>query len=487
MKETTLAPPAVALDVELESHPLVRAATPVVEGWSIEKTVAGLSMILQQAMQDNGGSPKVTIELLNALISKIDRRLSAQVDEILHEPTFQATESAWRGLKLLVDRTKFEGPNRNVIMFLDASKQELQSDFKNPRRTDKLYKVVFLEEYAQYGGEPFGAILGNYSFGPSTPDVAMLERIAEIAEQGHAPFIAAAGPQFWGKESFTALPQLNDFRVANQPRWQQFRESRNSNYVGLTMPRFLLRHPYHPEENPIHSFNYRERVEDNHDKYLWGNTAFAFGTRLTESFSNYGWCPYIVGPLAGGTVPSLPIHKYESMGDKEVKSPTEILIPDPMLIDLSNEGFIPLVYKKGAASACFFYANSTQRPKEFGNTPEGKTAETNFKLGTQLPYMFLVCRLAHHIQVFQREQLGKGMNKEQMQLKLQQWVKQYISEMLDPDARTQAERPFRAIKITVNDVPGDPGWFSVGMQLQPHIKFCGAFFELSLVGSIEPK
>lgn len=472
---------------ELQDHPLVVAGTPRLDGWGAEKTVAGLSAMLTQAFSENADEPRIDLDLIDAMIARIDAKMSAQLDEVLHAPAFQAVESAWRGLKLLVDRTKFDGPNRNVIRFLDVTKQELADDLQSPPRTDKLYKVVFLEEYAQYGGEPIGAILANYSFGPSTPDVSMLEKIAETAEMAHAPFIAAAGPQFWGKDSYTDLPKLNDLRVLGQERWASFREARNSNYVGLTMPRFLLRHPYDPVENPVRAFRYRERVEASHEHYLWGNTAFAFGTRLTESFSNYGWCPYIIGPKFGGTVPSLPIHKFYSDGDREVKAPTEILIPDPMLMALSGEGFIPLVFNRGSDNACFFYANSTQRPKEFANTEEGQRAAFNFKLGTQLPYMFLVSRLSHHIQTFQRQELGRpGQTKELMQTRLKTWLKQYCAEFLNPDGPTQARRPFYKIDVKVADIPGDPGWFSVAMKVQPHLTYLGAHFELSLVGQIEP-
>ncbi|MCK6524003.1 type VI secretion system contractile sheath large subunit [Myxococcota bacterium] len=477
------------LDPELVTHPLVRTGPPAAGSWTTEDTVTGLSLILQQALQENEGAPRVTVEMLDQMIDLVDQRLTVQLDEVLHDPTFQAAESAWRGLRFLVDRTKFDGQNKNIIAVLDATKKELQDDFFDGTgaRSKKLYKAVFQEEFAQFGGEPIGAILGNYTFGPSTPDVALMEKIADVAELAHAPFIAAAGPAFWGKDTYTDLPKLATLEIKDQPRWQAFRESRNSNYVGLTMPRFLLRHPYDPVENPIRSFRYRERVEASHEHYLWGNAAYAFGTRLTESFSNYGWCPYIIGPQAGGTVPRLPVHMYESMGDKEAKPPTEILIPMTTLTELSNEGFIPLVHRKGAADAVFFYANSVQKAKFFGDTPEGRTAETNYKLGTQLPYMFLVCRLAHHISVFQREQLGRNMTKQVMQKNLQTWVAQYISEMAEPDAHVQGQRPFRAIKIMVNDVPGDPGWYNVSMMLMPHIKFQGAFFELSLVGNIEPK
>lgn len=464
-----------AFTPQLASHPLV-ALGPSTEGqaWSTEKTLVGLQVILQRALQ---GGERVTVELLDQLIAALDGQISEQMDEILHDPAFQAIESSWRGLKLLIDRTNFTATNKNEVFLLDASKEELENDFEAPARTDKLYNVVFEGAYGVYGGEAFGAIIGNYTFGPGTRDIAMLRRLADIAEQSHAPFIAAAGPQFWEKESFTDVAALNDYKVVGMPTWEGFRETANSNYIGLTMPRFLLRVPYDPVDNPVKSFSYRERVEDGHENYLWGNTCFAFATRLTDSFARFGWCPYVVGPNHGGTVAGLPMH---GLGNYEFKPPTEIMISDSMMMKFSEEGFIPLVWRKDKSDACFFYAHSVQMPLEF----QDKSAQTNYRLGTQLPYLFLVSRLAHHIQVYQRNALGGNITREQMQNQLNRWVMQYVSANDQPDSGVIETRPFHAVKIDVDAVPGEPGWFSVRMALEPHIKYAGNFFQLSLVGKV---
>ncbi|MGW8180358.1 MAG: type VI secretion system contractile sheath large subunit, partial [bacterium] len=228
--------------------------------------------------------------------------------------------------------------------------------------------------------------------GPGPQDIKLLQDAASVGTMSHAPFIAAASPKFFGDESFLRLPNLKDIKsIMEGPqytKWKSFRESEDSRSVGLTMPRFLLRLPYGEESNPVKAFNYDETV-DAHDNYLWGNTAFSFATRLTESFAKYRWCPNIIGPASGGTVEDLPVHTFESMGAMESKIPTEVLISERREFELAEEGFISLAMRKGSDNACFFSANSCQKPKYFGQSKEAKEAETNYKLGTQLPYMFI--------------------------------------------------------------------------------------------------
>jgi type VI secretion system protein ImpC len=449
------------------------------------ETARGMSAIIQEVMKSTAEVPSFNVETIDQMIADIDAKLSAQVDEILHDPKYQELESTWRGLKFLIDRTNFDEMNK--VEFLSVSKQELEDDFESAPtlRSSRLCRLVFEEEYGTFGGEPIGAMIGNYTFNPSTPDMALLRRIANVASQAHAPFIAAAGPQFFGMESFEGLPTRNSVKTSAHKKWQSFRESENANYVGLTMPRFMLRLPYDPVENPARSFLYQEQVTDNHEKYLWGNASFAFATRLTESFAKYRWCPNIIGPRAGGAVEDLPLHSYEALGALETKPPTEISLSETRELELSKEGFIPLVFRKGSDNACFFSANSTQQPKFFGNSAAGKAAETNFKLGTQLPYLFLVTRLAHHIKVFQREELGSSKSRESLESELNDWIKQYVSAQNNPPAAVMAKRPFREVALTVEEIPGEPGWYSVKMRLRPHLKYMGAYFDLSLVGSLE--
>ena len=452
-----------------------------------KEATRGLVTLIDDIVKASATSSKFSVETIDQMIADIDRKLSLQVDEILHDKEFQAVESAWRGLKFLVDRTDFE-QNIKIDLF-DATRDELEENFETAPtlRSSKLCRVVFEENFAQYGGEPFAAILGNYNFNPSTPDMDLLRNISNVASQAHAPFIAAAGTEFFGIDSFEALPHRNSVSTKAHEKWQSFRESPNANYVGLTLPRFLSRQPYDPKQNRSRSFVYQEQVSDDHEKYLWSNAAFAFATRLTDSFAKYRWCPNIIGPKAGGKVENLPLHKYESLGGVETKPPTEVAISNPRELELANEGFIPLIHEKGTDAACFFSANSTQKPKFFGNSPEDKEAEKNFKLGTQLPYMFVVSRLSHHIHTFQVQELGSSKSRADMESELNKWVRQYVSDQPIVSEETKASRPFRNVSLKVEDVAGEPGWYKVDMRLTPHLKYMGSYFTLALVGNVEGK
>lgn len=428
---------------------------------------------------------------VDQMIAALDQKLSDQVDEILHNPEVQKLESAWRGLKLLVDRTNFR---ENVkIEVLNVSKGKLLEDFEDAPELTKsgLYKHVYTAEYGTFGGEPYGAIIGNYDFGPGPQDVALLGKVASVATMAHAPFIAAAGPKFFGIDSFTGLPNLKDLKsIMEGPqytKWQGFRESEDSRSVGLTCPRFLLRLPYGPDTKPVKAFNYQEDVKRSHEHYLWGNTAFAFATRLTDSFAKYRWCPNIIGPQSGGAVDDLPLHQFDSMGEVETKIPTEVQISERREYELSEEGFIGLTMRKGSDNACFFSANSCQKPKTFGQSAEGKDAELNYRLGTQLPYMFIVNRLAHYIKVLQREQIGSWKEKEDLGRELNKWIGQYVADTDNPSPAIRSRCPLRSANITVEDVPGEAGWYKVGLQVRPHFKYMGAFFTLGLVGKLDKK
>jgi type VI secretion system protein ImpC len=307
----------------------------------------------------------------------------------------------------------------------------------------------------------------------------------------HAPFIAAAGPKFFGIDSYQGLPNLKDLKsIMEGPqyvKWQSFRESEDSRSVALSCPRFLLRLPYGPDTKPVKAFNYQENVHGNHNDYLWGNTAFAFATRLTESFAKYRWCPNIIGPQSGGAVEDLPLHQFDAMGEIQTKIPTEVMITERREYELSEEGFIALTMRKGSDNACFFSANSCQKPKNFGQSAEGKDAELNYRLGTQLPYLFVVNRLAHYIKVLQREQIGSWKEKEDLSRELNKWIGQYIAEMDNPSPEVRSRRPLRMAKISVEDVPGEAGWYKVDIQVRPHFKYMGAFFTLGLVGKLDKK
>ncbi|HJZ87865.1 MAG TPA: type VI secretion system contractile sheath large subunit [Polyangia bacterium] len=449
----------------------------------------GVQAFIADLLAPQKAVERVDKSLVDGMIAEVDRRISRQLDEILHHPEFQKLESAWRGLKFLIDRTDFR---ENIkVELLNCSKEDLLTDFEDSPEIVKsgLYKTVYTSEYGTFGGKPYGAMIANYEIGPGPQDIQLLQNVASVATMAHAPFIAAAGPQFLGAKSFEKLPNLKDLRsIFEGPqytKWRGFRESEDARSVGLAMPRFLLRLPYGKESVPVKSFNYEETVTDNHEKYLWGNAAFTFASRLSDSFAKYRWCPNIIGPTAGGAVENLPLHQYQAMGEIQTKIPTEVLISERREYELSEEGFMALTMRKDSDNACFFSANSCQKPKNFGQSAEGKQAETNYKLGTQLPYMFIINRLAHYIKVLQREQIGSWKERSDLERELNQWIGQYVVDMDNPSPAVRGRRPLRMAQIKVEDVPGDAGWYKVDMKVRPHFKYMGAFFTLSLVGKLD--
>ena len=449
----------------------------------------GVSAFIEELLKPQNQGEPVKKALVDRMIAEIDAKLSQQMDEILHHADFQALESSWRGLKLLVDRTNFR---ENIkIEILNVSKQDLLDDFEDSPEVVQsgLYKHIYTAEYGQFGGQPVGAIIANYYFSPSAPDVKTMQYVASVSSMSHAPFVSAAGPRFFGLESFTGLPDLKDlkdhFDGPQFTKWQSFREQEDSRYVGLTVPRFLLRNPYDPEDNPVKTFVYKENVANDHEHYLWGNTAFTFASKLTDSFAKFRWCPNIIGPQSGGAVEDLPLHHFESMGEIETKIPTEVLVSDRREYELAEEGFIALTMRKGSDNAAFFSANSVQKPKFFGISEEGKTAELNYKLGTQLPYLFIVNRLAHYLKVLQREQIGSWKERTDLELELNKWIRQYVADQENPSAEVRSRRPLRAAQVVVSDVEGEPGWYRVSLSIRPHFKYMGADFTLSLVGKLD--
>jgi len=450
----------------------------------------GLKAFLDEMFKGQAGT-KVHQSVVNEMIAQLDARMSRQIDEILHHPEVQKLESAWRGFKLLVYRTDFR---ENIkIEMLNVSKDELLGDFEDSPEIVKsgLYRQVYTAEYGQFGGEPIGAMIANYEFNAGPQDMKLLQYCASVAAMAHAPFIASASPKLFGEESWLTLPNLKDlhsvFEGPQYAKWRSFRESEDARYVGLTSPRFLLRLPYGSETVPVKEFNYEETVTDSHEKYLWGSTAFAFATRLTDSFAKFRWCPNIIGPQSGGAVEDMPVHTFTAMGAVSQKIPTEVLISERREYELAEEGFIALTMRKGSDNAAFFSANSCQKPKTFGQSKEGKEAEANYKLGMQLPYMFIINRLAHYIKVIQRENIGSWKEKSDLNRELNKWIQQYVSEMDDAPAAVRGRRPLRSAEVVVADVEGDPGWYKVDLLVRPHFKYMGAFFSLSLVGKLDKK
>jgi type VI secretion system protein ImpC len=462
---------------------------PTDEAYGLAKR--GVEALIAQLLEPGREVPKISKAVVDDMIGEIDKKLSLQVDAVLHHPEVQKLESAWRSLKFLVDRTDFR---ENIkLEILNVGKEELLEDFEDEPEVPKsgLYKTVYTAEYGQFGGKPYAGIVGNYEFGAGPQDIKLLQYVGSVASMAHAPFIAAASPAMFGLDDFNGLPQLKDlktlFEGPQYTKWQSFRETEDARYVSLTLPRFLLRLPYGPDTQPVKVFNYEEGVSASHEDYLWGNAAFTFASRLTDSFAKYRWCANIIGPMGGGAVEDLPLHQYEAMGAVQTKIPTEILISERRDFELAEEGFVSLTMRKGSDNAAFFSANSVQKPKFFGISEEGKKAETNYKLGTQLPYMFVINRLAHYLKVIQRENIGTWKERADLERELNTWIGQYVADQDNASAAVRSKRPLRQAQVTVEEVEGEPGWYRVGLQVRPHFKYMGAYFTLSLVGKLDKK
>ena len=460
---------------------------PVDEGYAATKQ--GVQAFIDELLKPGREGARVSAGLVDEMIASIDQNLSKQMDAILHNEDFKKLESSWRSLKFLVDNTDFR---ENIkIEVMNVNKQDLFDDFEDAPEVVKsgLYKTAYTAEYGQFGGQPYGLMVGNYEFGPGAQDIKLLQHLASVATMAHAPFAAAAGPQFFGLENFSGLPNLKDlksiFEMPQYTKWQGFRESEDARNVGLTVPHFLLRSPYDPENQPVKNFNYREEAAAGDKAYLWGNAAFTFATRMTDSFAKYRMCSNIIGPQGGGAVEDLPVYNYESMGEIQTKIPTEILISERKEFEMAEEGFIALTMRKGSDNAAFFSANSCQKAKTFANTPEGKEAQLNYKLGTELPYNFVVSRLAHYLKVLQRENIGSWKSRVDLETELNKCITQYVSDQENPSPGVRSRRPLRKALVGVADVEGEPGWYRVSLKVQPHFKYMGASFTLSLVGKLD--
>ncbi len=461
---------------------------PTDEAYAITKR--GVEALISQLLEPGKEAVKVSKAALDEMLAEVDKKLSLQVDAILHHPDFHKMESTWRSLKFLVDRTDFR-ENIKIEVF-NVNKGQLLEDFEDAPEVPKsgLYKTVYTAEYGQFGGKPYAAIVGNYELGAGPQDMKLLQYMASVAAMAHAPFITAASPNFFGVVDFNTLPHLKDmksvFEGPQYTKWQSFRETEDARYVALTLPRFLLRLPYGPDQ-PIKAFNYQEDVSAGHENYLWGNSAFAFASRLTDSFAKYRWCANIIGPAGGGAVEDLPLHQFEAMGAIQTKIPTEVLVSERREFELAEEGFISLTMRKGSDNAAFFSANSAQKPKFFGISKAGKEAELNYKLGLQLPYMMIIGRLAHYLKVIQRENIGTWKERADLERELNDWIRQYVADQESPSPAVRSRRPLRQAQVTVENVEGEPGWYRVGLKVRPHFKYMGAFFTLSLVGKLDKK
>jgi type VI secretion system protein ImpC len=452
----------------------------------------GIAGLVQKAAGLDLNKVTLNKQVVDDFISEIDQQISAQVNEVLHNDQFQKLESAWRSLWYLISNTEFRQNIR--IEVLNAKKEDLLEDFQDCKDWQKsgLFKTVYRDQYNTFGGNPYGLMVANYELDYRNPDVELMSEIARVSAVAKCPFIAGASPKMFDKkmDDFGHLPKLAEmYEIFEQPmytKWNSFRDSDDARDVGLAMPRFLLRAPYTVANQDVKDFVFEEDVRtENHDRYLWGNAAFALAGRMTESFAKFGWYNAIVGPTSGGTVPNLPLHQYEATGQYHTKIPTETLISEDMDVDLCNFGFIPLVMRKGSDNAAFFDAPSAKRVDKFPDTAEGKEDETRARLGMSLPYLMIQCRIAHYMKVIWRENMGRVMDAEKMVNEINNWLKQYCRQGT-LDEELASKYPLKEIQVSATPVPGKPGMFKSEIQMIPHFRLKGVEVQLSMVGQFDP-
>jgi type VI secretion system protein ImpC len=427
-----------------------------------------------------------TESMIKARIAQLDALISAQLNEIMHAPEFQKLEGTWRGLHYLVHQS--ETSTMLKVKAFNVSKKDLMKDLERAPEFDQsaMFKKIYEEEFGIFGGTPFGLLVGDYEFGNHPQDISILEKMSNIGAAAHAPFIAAADPKMFRLNSFDQLGEPRDiakiFESADFAKWRSFRESEDSRYVGLCLPHVLMRQPYGRESVPVESFNFEEDVDGRtHEKYLWGNAAYALATRITDSFSQYGWCTAIRGVEGGGRVDGLQTHTFRTdQGDVALKCPTEVAITDRREKELADQGFIPLVHCKGRDFAAFFSVQSANKPKKY----DSDAATANARLSSQIQYMFATSRFAHYLKAMMRDKIGSFMSRQSCQDFLNRWISQYV--LLDDNAAQtkKAQFPLREARVEVEEIAGKPGAYRAIAYLRPHFQVDEIDVSLRLVADL---
>lgn len=448
------------------------------------KTLAEQALVNAVTLSDDA------YKCIASIIAEIDRKLSEQINLILHHEEFQTLESAWRGLHYLVTHT--ETDEKLKLRFLDISKSDLRRTMKRYKGVawdqSPLFKKIYEEEYGQLGGEPYGCLVADYYFDHSAPDVDLLASLGKVAASAHVPFISGASPSVLQMESWQELSNPRDLtKIFTQnleyAAWNSLRLAEDSRYIGLAMPRFLARLPYGIRTNPVDEFHFEETTDGaDHSKYVWANAAYAMAVNINRSFKEYGWCTLIRGVESGGVVEGLPCHTFPTDdGGIDMKCPTEIAISDRREAELAKNGFIPLVHRKNTDYAAFIGAQSLQKPAEYYDAD----ATANAKLSARLPYMFACSRFAHYLKCIVRDKIGTFKERDDMQRWLNDWIMNYVdADPTNSSLETKSRRPLAAAEVIVEDVEGNPGYYQAKFFLRPHFQLEGLTVSLRMVAKL---
>ncbi|MDD4268211.1 MAG: type VI secretion system contractile sheath large subunit [Pirellulales bacterium] len=452
-----------------------------------------LRTLTEEALKGTITWNKDVTRTITAGVSAIDAAISRQLALIMHNPKFQQLEGSWRGLEHLVMNSETSAQLR--IKVLNLAKRELFKDLDRAVEFDQsqAFKKLYENEFGTPGGEPYGALIGDYEFTNHPEDIELLGKMSNVAAAAFCPFISAAAPGLFGFDRFTELSKPRDleriFDTVEYTKWTSFRDSEDSRFVVLTMPRVLSRLPYGSQTRPVEEFDFEEVELDangqakavSHDQYCWMNSAYVMGTRLTDAFAKYGFCTAIRGAEGGGKVEGLPTHIFTSDdGDLDLKCPTEIAITDRREAELSKLGFLPLCHYKNTDYSVFFGAQSAQRPKKY-DRPE---ATANAAISARLPYIMASSRFAHYLKVIARDKIGSFMEVGDCQAWLERWITNYVSADSKPSAEAKARYPLREAKIEVREVPGAPGSYSAVAWLRPWLQMEELTTSLRLVARI---
>ena len=447
---------------------------------------AAVRTLAEQALANTVVMSDDAYAAIESVIAEIDRKLTEQINLILHHEDFQKIESAWRGLHHLVANT--ETDEQLKVRFMDLSKDEMRRTLRRHKGVawdqSPIFKRVYEEEYGQLGGEPYGCLVADYYFDHTPPDVELLGAIAKISAAAHAPFIAGAAPSGLQMESWQELANPRDLAKITSnlehAAWNSLRSTEDARYVGLAMPRFLARLPYGALTNPVDEFDFEEASDGaDHRKYIWSNAAYAMAVNINRSFKSYGWCTMIRGVESGGTVDNLPCHSFPTDdGGVDIKCPTEIAISDRREAELAKAGYIPLVHRKNTDHATFIGAQSLQKPAEY-HDPD---ATANANLSARLPYLFASSRFAHYLKCIVRDKVGAFKEREDMQRWLNEWIMNYVdADPANSSQETKARRPLAGAEVVVEEIDGNPGYYNAKFFLRPHFQLEGLTVSLRLV------
>jgi type VI secretion system protein ImpC len=460
--------------------PMIRSSfTEVSEQVNLEdRLLSGLAAIVYNTDTRSGRFEKGKVM---EAVSRIDVLINEQLNEVFHHPQFQHLEATWRGIDQLVESANFQ--SNVAVELMDVSKDELFEDFENNSSDifgSTLFEKVYIAEYDQYGGRPYGCLIGLYDFTTGSRDIFWLRSMSKVAAASHSPFIGSVSPQFLGCNNMDQVEAIKDLDgLLNQPRyaqWQSLRDSEEGAYIGLTFPRYVVRLPWNPETNPSPGLPFHEHAAGNANSYLWAPATFLFARNVIRSFEKTGWCQYIRGPKGGGLVAGLPVDMYNVRGEDEMRIPVEICIPDYRELEYSRNGIIPLVYRKGAGEATFFSAQSIKRPRKFKDPKDSENAQ----LVCNLSYTFSVARIAHYVKSIMRDNIGDISTAGNVQAVLSTWLEQYVTTEVKPDDVTMRTYPFRAAQVQVDPQPGRIGYYDCKISILPHIQFEGMDVELRL-------